>query len=185
MLRLAAAAAAGMTLASCASAPSPAGGAGAGLALCSARVTNAPAVGAGGRVRDFTTHLSVRGVAVARTPVSGCLSSGFGPRRGGAGSTHKGIDIFTREPRPVFAAADGRVIEAGRQNGFGRIVIIRHRNDVTTWYAHLSSLAPGIREGARVRAGEVIARTGRTGNATAIHLHYEIRAGGRALNPLQ
>ncbi len=171
-------------LAACATSPPPTQQGAARLKLCDTRVSNAPQTNRSGYVIEYAPYKQVRGVSVARAPVAACLSSGFGPRRGGAGRLHKGIDLFTGEPRAIIAAAPGRIIEVGRQRGFGRTVLIRHRNGVTTRYAHLSSFAPDVREGARVAAGAVIGQTGQSGNATAIHLHYEILVDGKAVNPL-
>ncbi len=175
-------------LVGCATPPSSGGfaDAPASLEVCSGtRVSNAPSKDRRGKIREFTPYKTVRGVALMRAPVIGCLSSGFGPRRGGAGSIHKGIDIYTGRPRAVHAAAGGRVAQIGSLRGFGRTILIRHANGVETRYAHLSSYAAGLKKGARVRAGAVIAKTGRTGNATAVHLHYEILNRGRAINPLK
>ena len=71
------------------------------------------------------------------------------------------------------------------QRGYGLVIEIAHANGVITRYAHLSSVAPELREGERVSAGQPIARTGRTGNATAVHLHYEILVDGRPLDPVR
>lgn len=174
-------------LAACATAPSggpPRGGAHA-LYLCRSGVSNPPAIERNGRIAGFTPYAEVRGVALSRAPVSGCLSSGYGPRvRGGVGKFHDGIDLFTRAPVPIAAAADGIVEFATRQNGYGNTILIRHKNGVATRYAHLSSFAPEVRRGARVRQGQILGTTGQTGNATAVHLHYEVLVDGRAVNPL-
>ena len=148
------------------------------------RVSNAPSLNSDGSVRGYHAVQSVRGVSLLSAPVTGCLSSGFGQRRGGAGATHKGIDIYTGTPRPVAAAGDGTVTFTDRQRGYGRIVIIDHGNSVETRYAHLSEVEPAIRVGARVRQGMVIGLTGKTGNATATHLHYEILIKDRQRDPL-
>lgn len=173
-------------LAACASAPK--GGAsfaGAGaLALCPGNVSNAPKTDSRGRIEGFDPYADVRGVMLSRAPVAACLSSGYGPRGGGAGQFHDGLDLYTREPAPVAAGGDGVVESVGRLNGYGETIVIRHKNGVSTRYAHLSSFASGVRKGARVRQGEIIGRTGRTGNATAVHLHYEVIVDGRTVNPL-
>lgn len=156
-----------------------------GLYLCPTNVTNAPPADHNRVVRGFTPALVVSGVAVARAPVAGCVSSGFGPRvNGGVGKFHNGIDIYTKTPAPIYAAADGVVETAGPMNGYGQMILINHGRGIKTRYAHLSSYSPGMRTGARVRAGEAIGLTGSTGNATAVHLHYEIIADGIAMNPL-
>lgn len=152
------------------------------LAICPGHVSNAPAADERGRMARFTPYAEVRGNELARAPVSGCLSSGFGPRRGGAGRYHKGVDLFTRNPQPIKAAGDGVVESAGRMRGYGNVITVRHRNGVATRYAHLSAFA--VRKGARVRQGQMIGRTGDTGNATAVHLHYEVLIDGRPVNPL-
>ena len=155
------------------------------LKLCDMRVSNAPSTDRAGRVARFDPFIVVRGVSLARAPVTGCLSSGFGKRRGGAGSLHKGIDLYTGGARPIYAAGDGRIVQLGSQRGFGRTVLIRHRNGVETRYAHLSDFASGLKIGSKISAGSVIGRTGSTGNATGVHLHYEILVSGKAINPLQ
>ena len=112
------------------------------------------------------------------------ISSYFGERRNRYNSIelHKGIDIRATEGEAVLAAAAGEVIFADRQRGFGKVVIIDHGHRYVTLYAHLSSMK--VRRGARVQAGDVIGRVGRTGNATGVHLHFEIRIEAKAVNPL-
>jgi murein DD-endopeptidase MepM/ murein hydrolase activator NlpD len=174
-------------LAACATAPSappPDGAFPRAMGLCSGDVSNAPEADGRGRIEEFTPFVELRGVILARAPVAGCLSSGFGPREGGAGKFHAGIDIATVTPKPVRAAADGVVARADYQGAWGNKILIEHRRGVETRYAHLSEYAPRIVRGVRVSAGEVIGYTGKTGNATGVHLHYEILVDGRALNPL-
>jgi murein DD-endopeptidase MepM/ murein hydrolase activator NlpD len=177
-------------LASCATAPEPRRGNGPfslnELSLCGGvSVSNAPAADGYRRIISYTPYLSLRGVALARAPVNGCVSSGFGPRRGGAGAVHEGLDLFTGSPRPVYAGGGGRVVAAGDQRGYGLTIEIDHGAGVATRYAHLSAIAPGMRPGARLYAGDEIGRTGKSGNATAVHLHYEILVDGEPLDPLR
>lgn len=158
---------------------------GASLHLCPTNVTNAPSTDHRGSVRGFTQTVAVKGVEIARAPVAGCVSSGFGPRvNGGVGKFHNGIDLYTKTPTPIYAAASGVIEAAAPKNGYGNMILINHGRGVKTRYAHLSSYSPGIRLGARVDAGEAIGLTGSTGNATAVHLHYEIIVDGVAMNPL-
>jgi len=78
------------------------------------------------------------------------------------------------------------VIEfAGRQGGYGNVLVIRHQSQYTTWYGHLSGFAKGVRKGRRVAQGEVIGYVGATGLATGPHLHYEFRINGVHQNPLR
>ncbi len=154
------------------------------LTVCPGIVSNAPRADRNRRVVNFEPLINVRGVTLLRAPVRGCVSSGFGPRRAGAGRFHEGLDIFTHNPAPIYAAGDGVVESVASLNGYGRTVLIRHRNGVKTRYAHLSSYARGVRRGSRVSRGDVIGRTGKSGNATAVHLHYEVIVNGRARNPL-
>lgn len=156
------------------------------LSLCSGvSVSNPPATDSYSRVLAYTPYTAVRNIVLARAPAAGCVSSAFGPRRGGAGVFHDGLDLFTGAPTPVFAGGDGRIAAAGNQRGYGLTVEIDHGRGVSTRYAHLSSLAPGIREGATIRGGTTVGSSGRSGNATAIHLHYEIRVDGRPVDPLK
>lgn len=156
----------------------------ASLSVCGAMsVQNAPTVDGANRVIAFTPTVRARSVTLARVPTAGCLSSGYGERTtGGVGKMHTGIDLFTRVATPVYAAADGVVVKAERYGGYGQMILIRHGGGVETRYGHLSAYSVGA--GQRVRAGDVIGETGRTGNASAVHLHYEIIVDGRAVNPL-
>ena len=155
------------------------------LSLCqNIKVSNAPAHDRSGKITRYSPFITINNVSLARAPVDGCLSSAFGPRRGGAGKIHKGIDLYTRTPTPIAAAAKGKISFIGSQKGYGKTVIIDHGNGVTTRYAHLSSYDRVMRVGLRVLLGDVIGRTGKTGNATATHLHYEVRLHGKTINPL-
>lgn len=187
--RMVAAVLAGLVAASCAttsSRPSPTpSNLGSTLSLCPGmRISNAPQTDAHGEVIGYSSLTAVHGVLLARAPVDACLSSGFGPRRGGASAFHYGVDLYTRTPAPVYAGGDGVIERIETRRGYGRTIVIRHRDGVETLYAHLSSYAQGLRRGARVRAGDIIGLTGDSGNASAIHLHYEIIVGGRQRNPL-
>jgi murein DD-endopeptidase MepM/ murein hydrolase activator NlpD len=148
-------------------------------------VSNAPATDGYRRILAYTPYTAIRNVVLARAPTAGCMSSAFGPRQGGAGAFHDGVDLYTGSPRFVAAGGDGRIVEAGTRRGYGLTVEIAHGRGVSTLYAHLSDLAPGVSEGAPIRAGAPVGRTGRSGNATAVHLHYEIRIDGRPVDPLR
>ncbi|RKY01206.1 hypothetical protein DRP77_10165 [Candidatus Poribacteria bacterium] len=95
---------------------------------------------------------------------------------------HSGIDIVAPRGTLVYAARSGRVKFAGWLGGYGRLVVIDHGNGYETRYAHLSSIL--VRKGQRVRTGQPIGRVGNTGVTTGVHLHFEVRRGGKPVNPL-
>jgi len=84
----------------------------------------------------------------------------------------------------VRATGDGVIESAGWQNGYGKVVTLRHRGGITTLYAHLSRIGDGIRNGVRVGQGDIIGYVGATGWVTGPHLHYEFRVGNEHRNPL-
>jgi len=97
---------------------------------------------------------------------------------------HKGVDYGAPIGTRVRATGDGVIEFAGRQGGYGNMVIVRHRGNHTTAYAHLNGFGPGIRKGARIAQGETLGYVGQTGWATGPHLHYEFRIAGKQINPL-
>lgn len=97
---------------------------------------------------------------------------------------HKGVDYGAPIGSPIMATADGRVAFAGSQGGYGKTVIIRHRNGYQTLYAHLSRFSRGMKAGKRVEQGQVIGYVGQTGLAKGPHLHYEFQVAGVHRNPL-
>ncbi len=123
-----------------------------------------------------------------RTPIDGArLSSGFGMRRHpilGYSKMHKGVDFAAPTGTPIMAAGNGTVRMARWFGSYGKYVRIAHANGYETAYAHLSRIAPGLREGARVRQGQIIGRVGTTGRSTGPHLHYEVMARNRQINPM-
>jgi murein DD-endopeptidase MepM/ murein hydrolase activator NlpD len=119
-------------------------------------------------------------------PSHGWLSSRMGyrtdPINGGA-DFHAGLDITGDKGQPVYATADGKVTQRGYQSAYGNLVVIDHGFGLVTKYGHLSSYT--VKQGDTVKRGDVIGRVGNTGRATGYHLHYEVLANGRLLNPLQ
>lgn len=112
-------------------------------------------------------------------PVQGPVTSGFGLRRSGC---HKGIDIKADRGTSIAASASGLVVASGFENRYGYVVKIQHVNGFITVYAH--NERNFVRIGDRVLAGQTIAAIGRSGRATAHHLHFEIRHDGCTYNPL-
>lgn len=121
-----------------------------------------------------------------RTPVDGArLSSSYGMRKHpilGYSRMHTGVDFAAPRGTPIFAAGDGVVNYAGRKGGYGNYIQIRHNGEFSTAYAHLSRIQ--VKNGARVKQGEVIGRVGSTGMSTGPHLHYEIIRNGKKVNPM-
>lgn len=98
---------------------------------------------------------------------------------------HKGVDYAAGTGTPIKASGDGRITFQGVKGGYGKVVVIRHGGSVETLYAHLSRYRAGLGVGSRVRQGQVIGYVGKTGLATAPHLHYEFLVGGVHKNPLK
>ncbi len=112
-------------------------------------------------------------------PVSGVLTSGFGPRWG---RMHEGIDIGAPSGTGIRAVAAGRIIYAGyNAGGYGNLTLIDHGNGLATAYAHQSAIYVG---GGSVSQGTIIGAVGSTGSSTGPHLHFEVRVNGSPVNPL-
>ncbi|MCU0903080.1 MAG: DUF5930 domain-containing protein [Tabrizicola sp.] len=117
------------------------------------------------------------------TPVR--FTSGFGNRRdpfNGSSRQHEGQDMAGAYGSPILSTADGVVTYAGWENGYGRLVKIRHDFGVETRYGHLSEIR--VEVGQRVSRGDRIGDMGNSGRSTGTHLHYEVRLSGDAVNPM-
>jgi murein DD-endopeptidase MepM/ murein hydrolase activator NlpD len=141
-----------------------------------------------GEVEYFDVNGQSAKAMLMKTPVDGArISSGFGSRHHpilGYTRMHKGIDFAVPSGTPVMAAGAGTVVFAGNSGEYGNLVVVNHGNNYATAYAHLSRFASGVRAGARVHQGDVVAYSGMTGLATGPHLHYEIRVKNSSINPL-
>ncbi len=131
---------------------------------------------------------AVRPLYVFTDPVAGYeIISPFGLRKlpwEEQGRLHAGVDVAAPAGYPVVAAADGVVLRAGYDGGYGRFIDIRHVGGLVTRYAHLGAILDGVQPGLMVGMGEEIALIGNTGSSTGSHLHFEIRDdAGRPLNP--
>lgn len=127
---------------------------------------------------------AIAGGSPVGSPVTGVVTSGFGPRMhpiSGERRAHMGVDLAAREGSPVRATATGHVSTAGWAGGYGLLVTIEHGTGWQTRYGHMSRL--NVRQGQKVAAGEVIGFVGSTGNSTGPHVHYETRRNGRAMVP--
>lgn len=106
-------------------------------------------------------------------------TSGFGPRWG---RMHYGTDFAGAHGTPIYSTADGVVIDAGWASGYGRLIKIQHEFGIETRYAHLAKIR--VKVGQRVSRGQRIGDMGNSGRSTGTHLHYEVRVGGKAVNPM-
>ena len=123
----------------------------------------------------------VEGIKFANVPVTGRISSRYGEVSRIRSSTHTGLDIVASTGTPISVVADGTVICAEYSGAYGNLVKVSHGNGVETWYAHTSKMY--VKVGQEVKAGDVIAAVGSTGNSTGAHLHFEIRINGKHVNP--
>ncbi|WP_424931464.1 DUF5930 domain-containing protein [Amaricoccus macauensis] len=113
------------------------------------------------------------------------FTSGYGYRRDPKGRgrrMHAGIDLAAPKGTPIYATADGVVVSAGYEGGYGKVVRIRHEMGYETVYAHQTKLL--VEKGQKVSRGDVIGAMGSTGRSTGVHLHYEVRLNGNAVNPM-
>ena len=119
-------------------------------------------------------------------PANGWLSSTMGHRIDpidGGDDFHAGLDIAAERGQPVYATAAGTVTHIGFQGGYGNLIVINHGFGLETRYGHLLNYS--VKDGANVKRGDVIGHVGNTGRSTGFHLHYEVLANGKLLNPLQ
>lgn len=167
-----------------------------------ARAPNPPAAESaitanGFEIPNQTAHAELEGVSGASVltenttmpslwPLQGRLTDGFGERRNPfrrrSSEFHPGQDIAAPKGTPVSVTADGTVTFAGCMNGYGRVVIVDHVDNVSTRYGHLSLIETTV--GTLVKRGEQIGLVGSTGRSTGSHLHYEVRVGQQAVNPM-
>ncbi|MEO0676820.1 MAG: M23 family metallopeptidase [Pseudomonadota bacterium] len=137
------------------------------------------------RILDDLDRMNLYRIAAERTPFTHPVrathrfTSGFGPRWG---RMHNGADFAAPTGTDIFATADGVVISAGWSQGYGRLIKIQHEFGIETRYAHLSNIRVNV--GQRVSRGQHIGDMGNSGRSTGTHLHYEIRVGGKPVNPM-
>lgn len=144
---------------------------------------------ADGKYYDERGLKPARSAGFARFPFHSRVrvTSPFNPRRlhpvTGRVRPHNGVDFGMPVGSLISAPSDGVVDKAGFSRSAGYFIVLRHSSTVSTVYMHLSKLS--VRPGQRVKQGATIARSGNTGISTGPHLHYEVRIGGRAVNPLR
>ncbi len=124
--------------------------------------------------------------SLMKTPINGArLSSSFGMRKHpilGFNKMHRGTDFAAPKGTPIMASGDGKVVRSRWCGGGGNCVKIKHNSTYTTVYAHMSKFARGIKEGVRVKQGQIIGYVGSTGLSTGPHLHYEVIENGKRIN---
>ena len=142
------------------------------------------------KTKDGYEHFDSTGKSIKKslmkTPINGArLSSNFGVRKHpilGYNKMHRGTDFAAPEGTPVMASGDGKIVRARWCGGGGNCIKIKHNSTYSTVYAHLKNFARGIREGARVKQGQIIGYVGSTGMSTGPHLHYEVIINGKKVN---
>ena len=140
--------------------------------------------------KNVLEHFDENGKSVKKslmkTPINGArLSSSFGMRKHpilGYNKMHQGTDFAAPEGTPIMASGDGKIIRARWCGGGGNCIKIKHNTTYQTVYAHMKMFARGIREGSRVKQGQIIGYVGSTGKSTGPHLHYEVIENGKKIN---
>lgn len=157
------------------------------LFACDFRGANVGEIGARGDSLAYTPYIFTAAGPLLRNPTEmACLASGFGWRGSADGGArqHTGLDLANSEGGFIFAATDGWVAANQWRNGYGLVLELDHGSGVRTRYAHLNEVDSNLALGAFVSQGAAVARMGMTGNATGIHLHYEVLVDGLQVDPL-
>lgn len=156
------------------------------LFACNSYGSNLGLIGQRGEATNYTPYIETPAGPLLRTPTEvACLSSGFGFRTStGNSRQHNGLDLANRDGGFIYAAADGWIATANYSTSFGNFIEIDHGNGVRTRYAHMAEFDSNLRPGVRVSSGAAIGRMGMSGNATGVHLHYEVVVDGLLVDPL-
>lgn len=124
---------------------------------------------------------TINGINLSVLPVNGMITSRYGASSSIRRSTHTGLDIACSSGTDIKVVSKGTVTFAEYNGSYGNLVKVDHGNGIETWYAHCSKIYAKV--GQEVKAGDVIAAVGSTGNSTGPHLHLEIRINGQTVNP--
>lgn len=130
---------------------------------------------------EKNTLANINGIKISILPVNGTISSRFGASSRRRSSSHTGLDIACKQGTSIKVVSEGKVTFAAYKGSYGNLVKVDHGNGVETWYAHCSKILTSV--GKQVKAGDIIAQVGSTGNSTGPHLHLEIRINGNPVNP--
>ncbi|MGB7244530.1 MAG: M23 family metallopeptidase [Sulfitobacter sp.] len=143
------------------------------------------------RILNHMDTLNLYRIAAEKAPFANPVSNAFrftsefgfrrDPKTGGR-RMHKGVDFAASVGTPIYSTGDGVVVGAEWASGYGRLVKIRHAFGIETRYAHLSKMH--VKVGQRVSRGDLIGAMGASGRVTGVHLHYEVRVDGKAVNPM-
>lgn len=146
-------------------------------------ITDASKISAGQQLRIPNVTGSRSNISNFIWPVRGRVTSPYGMRvLNGRKEFHSGIDVGGPIGTNIIAAESGRVSYAGYMRGYGNVIILSHEGGYSTVYAHNSVNL--VKKGQYIKKGSVIAKVGRSGNATGPHLHFEVRLSGKPVNPL-
>ena len=135
--------------------------------------------------RDVERQEALVGAHPSIWPTYGWLTGTFGGRPDpftGERAFHQGLDISTSKGQAVYATANGTVDSAAYSGEYGNLIVVRHDFGLSTRYGHLSKF--NVRPGQTVKRGDIIGFVGSTGRSTGAHLHYEVLANGKLINPL-
>jgi murein DD-endopeptidase MepM/ murein hydrolase activator NlpD len=136
------------------------------------------------RIVVLVLTLAATACSIPRWPVEAPVSSPFGLRfLGWRPDFHHGVDLAVPVGSPVTAMKRGAVAYAGEMGGYGLVIMIDHGPRLRTVYGHLSEIT--VRKGDTVAGGQVIGKSGRSGNASGAHLHFEIQRWGRNEDPVE
>lgn len=143
------------------------------------------------RLLNQMDQLNLYRIAASKAPFANPVKNSFrftsefgfrrDPKTGGR-RMHEGVDFAAGMGTPLYATADGVVTHAGWSSGYGRLVKIQHEFGIETRYAHMAKMR--VKVGQRVSRGDRIGDMGASGRVTGVHLHYEVRVGGQAVNPM-
>jgi murein DD-endopeptidase MepM/ murein hydrolase activator NlpD len=142
------------------------------------------------KYKNITEYYDIKGKSITKslmkTPINGArLSSSYGMRKHpilGYNKMHRGTDFAAPSGTPIMASGSGTVTRARWCGGGGNCVKIKHNSSYETIYAHMKSFAKGIKEGRKVKQGQIIGYVGSTGMSTGPHLHYEVVVNGKKVN---